>query len=83
MAIQNFNINFPGQNNEVVPRIGHLYDPAVNKAAMLVAGYINPYMQSQGFSLLPTDVLVCVASDGPQWVYPVFGVGGVVTLTAF
>lgn len=78
MAIQDFQINFPGQ--AVNPRIGHLL--AKNTLAeVTAAGYLNPYMKSQGFSILPTDVILVAASDGTQWYKPVFGAGGVVTLT--
>ena len=83
MSIQTFTINFPGQNNTVVPRIGHLYDPASTLAQIATAGYLNPYMQSQGFSILPTDCILAVGSNGHQWYKPVFGVNNIVTLTVF
>jgi hypothetical protein len=83
MSIQTFTINFPGQNNTVVPRIGHLYDPASTLAQIATAGYLNPYIKSQGFSILPTDFIAAVGSDGHQWYKPVIGINGVVTLTVF
>lgn len=81
MSIQTFTINFPGQNNNVVPRIGHLYDPASTLAQIVTAGYLNPYMLAQGFSILATDFIAAVGSDGHQWYKPVIGASGVVTLT--
>lgn len=81
MGIKNFNIVFPGQNDAVVPRIGHLYDPDHTLAQIATAGYLNPYMKSQGFSVLPTDFIAAVGSDGHQWYKPVFGADGQVTLT--
>jgi hypothetical protein len=80
MAIQTFNINFPGQNNGVVPRFGHL---STNQtlATVTTAGYLNPYMLSQGFSILPSDIIFVYASNGTQIYKPVFGASGVVTLT--
>jgi hypothetical protein len=78
MAIESFQINFPGQL--VNPRIGHLLTTDT-LATVTAAGYLNPYMKSQGFSILPTDFIAVAAADGNQWYKPVFGAGGVVTLT--
>jgi len=80
MGIKNFNITFPGQNESVVPRIGHLYDPDHTLAQISASGYLNPYMKAQGFSILPTDFIAAVGSDGHQWYKPVF-TGTVVQLT--
>jgi hypothetical protein len=79
MSIQTFTINFPGQNNTVVPRFGHLYTTDV-LATVTAAGYLNPFMLSQGFSVLPTDIIFVVAADGTQIYKPVFS-GTTVTLT--
>lgn len=78
MAIREFQINFPGQ--AVNPRIGHLLT-SNTLAEATTAGYLNPYMKSQGFSILPTDVILVCASNGTQWYKPVFS-GETVTLTA-
>ncbi len=72
MSINTFTINFPGQNNNVTPRIGHLYAPNNTLAEIAAAGYLNNYIQSQGFSILPTDFIAAVGSDGHQWYKPVF-----------
>ena len=72
MSIQTFTINFPGQNNGVIPRIGHLYDPVNTLATISSAGYLDGYIKSQNFSVLPTDVIIARASNGTQWYKPVF-----------
>ncbi len=54
MSVKQFTINFPGQNN-IIPRIGHLYAPDNTLSEIAAAGYLNNYIQSQGFSVLPTD----------------------------
>lgn len=77
MAIKEFQINFPGQ--AVNPRIGHLLTTS-SLSAVTAAGYLNPYIKSQGFSILPTDAILVAASDGTQWYKPVFN-GEIVTLT--
>lgn len=71
MSIQQFTINFPGQNN-IIPRIGHLYAPDNSLAQIAAAGFLNEYIKSQGFSVLATDVILAVGSDGTQWYKPVF-----------
>jgi hypothetical protein len=81
MSIQTFTINFPGQNNTVVPRIGHLYDPVHTLAQIATAGYLDGYIKSQGFSILTTDLIAAVGSDGTQWYKPVFSASGSCTLT--
>lgn len=81
MSIQTFTINFPGQNNTVVPRIGHLYDPASTLSQIATAGYLDAYIQSQGFSILATDLIAAVGSNGTQWYKPVFSASGSCTLT--
>jgi hypothetical protein len=80
MAIKRFNINFPGQNNSVTPRFGHL-STTDTLATVTSAGYLNPYMLAQGFSILPTDIIFVAALDGTQIYKPVFGASNVVTLT--
>jgi len=72
MSITNFKINFPGQANNVVPRIGHLYAPLDTLATISAAAYLDNYILSQNFSVLPTDVICAVGSDGTQWYKPVF-----------
>lgn len=76
MSIQTFTINFPGQNNAVVPRIGHLYDPANTLSAITTTGYLDNYIFSQGFSVLATDIIACVGSNGSQFYKPVFTTNG-------
>ena len=82
MSVYSFTINFPGQNNGVTPRIGHLYSKTDSLATITTAGYLNPYITAQGFSVLPTDVIIACGTNGTQWYKPVFSVSGVCTLTA-
>jgi len=78
MPIKEFQITFTGQG--INPRFGHLL--TTNTLSQVVAaGYLNPYMKAQGFSILPTDFIFVAASNGHQIYKPVFGVNGVVTLT--
>jgi len=72
MSVYSFTINFPGQNNGVVPRIGHLYAPNDALSVIAAAGYLDSYILSQGFSVLPTDVICAVGSNGTQFYKPVF-----------
>jgi hypothetical protein len=72
MSITNFKINFPGQNNDVVPRIGHLHAPTSTLSQVSAAGFLDSYILAQGFSILPTDLIAARASDGTQWYKPVF-----------
>jgi hypothetical protein len=78
MSIASFQINFPGQ--QVNPRIGHLLS-SDTLATVTSAGYLNPYILAQNFSILPTDVILVAASNGTQWYKPVFSASGVCTLT--
>lgn len=71
MSVKQFTINFPGQNN-IIPRIGHLYAPNNTLAEIAAAAYLDNYIKSQGFSVLTTDVVLAVGSDGTQWYKPVF-----------
>jgi len=80
MTVNQFTINFPGQNN-IIPRFGHLYAPTNTLAQIATAGYLDSYIQSQGFSVLPTDVICAVGSDGTQWYKPVFSASRSCTLT--
>lgn len=72
MSVFSFTINFPGQNNGVIPRIGHLYSKNDALATISAAGYLDNYIQSQGFSVRSTDIIGAVGSDGTQWYKPVF-----------
>jgi hypothetical protein len=74
--VRQFTINFPGQNN-IVPRFGHLYAPDNTLAEIATAGFLDNYIQTQGASVLPTDVICAVGSDGTQWYKPVITNGSV------
>lgn len=71
LLINQFTINFPGQNN-IVPRIGHLYAPNNTLSEIAAAGALDAYLQQQSVSVLATDVILAVGSNGTQWYKPVF-----------
>ena len=56
----------------MVPRFGHLYAPNNTLAEISGAGFLDGYIQSQNFSILPTDIIAAVGSDGTQFYKPVF-----------
>jgi hypothetical protein len=65
-------LNFAGQANAVIPRDGRLYCPANTLAQVSAAGFLDNYLKTQSMSLLPTDFVLTVASDGHQIYKPVF-----------
>ena len=81
MSIYSFTIQFPGQNNGVTPRIGHLYSKTDTLATIASAGYLDQYIKAQGFSVLATDFIAAVGTDGHQWYKPVFSANGSCQLT--
>ena len=75
MSIQseiNLVLNFAGEANNIVPRIGRLYCPANTLAQVAAAGFLDNYLRTSSTSLLDTDFVAAVASDGHQWYKPVF-----------
>jgi hypothetical protein len=75
MSIQsnvNLVLNFAGENNNVVPRMGRLYCPANTLAEVSAAGFLDNYLNTSSTSLLPTDFVMTVASNGHQIYKPVF-----------
>lgn len=71
MTVSQFTINYAGQNN-ITPRLGHLYAPNNTLAEITAAGYLDIYIKSQGFNVLSTDIIQVAASDGNQFYKPVF-----------
>lgn len=71
MTIKSFKISFPGSNDDIKPRFGHLWTTNT-LAQVAAAGFLNPYMKSQGFVLFPSDIIFVAASDGTQIYKPVF-----------
>ncbi len=65
-------LNFAGENNNIVPRIGRLYCPNNTLAEVAAAAFLDNYLSTQSISLLATDFVAAVASDGHQWYKPVF-----------
>ncbi len=68
-------LNFAGENNEVIPRIGRLYAPNNTLAQVAGAGFLDNYLKTSSNNLLATDFVAAVASDGHQWYKPVFTSG--------
>lgn len=75
MSVYSFTINFPGQNNGVTPRIGHLFAPDNTLAEVTTAGYLDRYIKEQNFSVLHTDIIAVRASNGAQFYKPIFTAG--------
>lgn len=65
-------LNFAGENNNVVPRIGRLYCPNNTLSEVAAAAFLDNYLKTQSVSLLSTDFVAAVASNGHQWYKPVF-----------
>jgi len=76
MSIKEFRIDFTGQ--QLNPRFGHLHTTDTN-AAVATAGYLNPFVLSQSFSILTTDFIFVAASDGNHIYTPSIS-AGVITL---
>jgi hypothetical protein len=64
--------SFAGENNDVTPRLCRLYCPNNTLAQVIVAGFLDNYLNTQSISLLPTDLIGTCASDGLQWYKAVF-----------
>ena len=80
MSVNQFTINFPGELG-VVPRIGRLYAPNNTLSQIAAAGFLDNYIKSQNFSVLATDFIAAVGSNGHQWYKPVFSASGSCQLT--
>lgn len=75
-------LNFAGENNDIIPRLGRLYCPNNTLEDISGAGFLDNYLQTQGMNLLPTDFIAAVGTDGHQWYKPVF-TNGSCQLTVF
>lgn len=65
-------VNFAGEANAIIPRITRLYCPNNTLTEITVAGYLDNYLSTQNISLLDTDFVAAVASNGHQWYKAVF-----------
>lgn len=79
MAIISYHVLFPSQLEDVKPRLARLYTNNTN-AQVATAGFVNPYILSQGYSFEVGDLVFVQASDGSH-IYTVSKSAGVVTLT--
>ncbi len=67
-------LDFAGQQG-VVPRLCRLYCPNDTLSTVSGAGYLDNYLKTQDASLLATDFVMTVASNGHQIYKPVFTAG--------
>jgi len=65
-------LNFTGEVNNVVPRIGRLHCPTSTLSQISAAGFLDNYLKTQSTDLLATDFIAAVGSNGHQWYKPVF-----------
>ncbi len=61
MPITSYRPNFPGRLG-IVPRLVRM-NTTDTAAQVRTAGYLDPYVKSQGFSVLPTDIILVVCAD--------------------
>ncbi len=66
--------NFAGEVG-VVPRLCRLYCPSNTLSQVAAAGFLDNYLSTQNISLLATDFVFAVASNGHQTYKPVFTAG--------
>ena len=75
MSIQsaiNLVLNFAGEANNIVPRLGRLYCPSNTLSQVAAAAFLDNFLATQSISLLATDFVFTVASNGHQIYKPVF-----------
>ncbi len=72
-------LNFAGEGNGVVPRLGRLYCPENTLSEVAAAGFLDNYLRTRAMDLLETDFVFAVASNGHQNYRPSFA-DGVCTL---
>jgi len=68
-------LDFAGENNNVVPRMGRLHCPNNTLSQIAAAGFLDNYLHTQNIALLATDFVAAVGSNGHQWYKPVFTAG--------
>ncbi len=66
--------NFAGEVG-VIPRLCRLYCPSNTLSEVAAAGFLDDYLLTQNISLLATDFVFAVASNGHQVYKPVFTAG--------
>lgn len=66
--------NFAGEVG-VVPRLCRLYCPNNTLSEVAAAAFLDNYLSTQNISLLATDFVFAVASNGHQIYKPVFTAG--------
>jgi hypothetical protein len=71
MPITEFAADLPGAGSGRHPRFVHILTTD-DLAVVAAAGYLNPYIQSEGLSILKSDFVFVSAADGHQIYKPVF-----------
>lgn len=85
MPILNFNTDYAGQNDSYRPRFVKILTSDL-LSEVVTAGYLNPYIKSEGLSIFPSDFIFVSStnsgSSSTHQIYkPVFGANNQITLT--
>ena len=78
MPILNFQATVAGQNENIKPRMVRIHTSDA-KSVVETAGYMDQYLRTQGCSLIPSDFIFIICSDGDDIYKPLF-IGDSVTL---
>ena len=73
--------SFAGENNDVIPRLCRLHCPNNTIEEITTAGFLDNYLKTQSISLLTTDFVLTVASNGHTAFKAVFA-NDICTLTS-
>lgn len=65
-------VDFAGQGNNVTPRLCRLECLSATITEVAAAGFLDNYLRTANISLLPTDFIFAVASNGAGIFNPVF-----------
>ena len=78
MPILEFSETYAGQNESSKPRFVKIHTTDT-LSQVTAAGYLNPYIQSQGLNIIKSDFVFVSAADGHQIYKPTFS-GTTITL---
>lgn len=68
-------VDLVGEGNGMVPRLCRLHCPNNTLSQIAAAGFLDNFLLTESISLLATDFVAAVASDGNKWYRPVFTAG--------
>ena len=80
MSILQYRTNFAGEQ-DTIPRLTRL-NSNDTLAVVHGAGYMNPFVLSEGFSVYSTDFVFISASDGNDIAKPSIAADGEITLVS-